>query len=84
MGDGLALAGDGVLEDVDGVLHRRPVQTHLQRVDAGRHILSQQVAGLRLQLLSEGGDLLRAQTCTQNIRLYLKPRTPSRFYYELD
>lgn len=51
-----------MLEDVHGVLDCLPVETHLQRVDAGGDVLGQQVARLRPQPLLEGGDLLLAQT----------------------
>lgn len=62
VGDGLALCGDRVLEDVHSILDSLPVQTNLQRVDAGRHILGQEVAWLGPQPLKEGGYLLLTQT----------------------
>lgn len=55
VGDGFALCGDRVLEDVHSILDSLPVQTNLQRVDAGRHILGQHVAWLSPQPLQEGG-----------------------------
>lgn len=45
-----------------GILDSLPVQTHLQRVDAGGHVLGQQVAWLSSQPLDEGGHLLLTQT----------------------
>lgn len=62
VGDGFALCGDRVLEDVHGVLDSLPVQTNLQRVDTGGHVLGQQVAWLGSQPLEEGGHLLLTQT----------------------
>lgn len=58
IGDRLALCGYGVLEDVHCVLHRLPVETHLQWVDASGHILSQQVPGLRTETLHKGRYLI--------------------------
>ncbi|KAF3847921.1 hypothetical protein F7725_020949 [Dissostichus mawsoni] len=51
------------MEDVHSILDGLPLQTDLQRVDAGRHILGQQVARLGPQPLQEGGDFLLTQTC---------------------
>lgn len=63
VGDGLALGGHGVLEDLHGVLHHLPLQAHLQRVVACRHVLGQQELRLGPQPPSEGDGLLRAQPC---------------------
>lgn len=68
VGDGLALCGERVLEDVHSILDGLPVQTNLQRVDAGRHILGQQVAWLGPQPLQEGGHLLLTQTWGRRIK----------------
>lgn len=62
VGDGLALCGNRVLEDVHSILYSLPVKTHLQRVDAGWHILGQQVTRLRPHPLNKGGYLLLTQT----------------------
>lgn len=62
IGDGLALCGDRVLEDVHSILYSLPVKTNLQRVDAGWHILGQQVTWLGPHPLNKGGDLLLTQT----------------------
>lgn len=51
-----------MLEDVHSILDSLPVQTNLQRVNAGRHILGQEVAWLAPQPLKEGGYLLLTQT----------------------
>lgn len=61
VGDGLALGGQGVLEDLHSVLHHLALQAHLQRVAARRHILGQQEAGLGPQPAAEGSGLLWAQ-----------------------
>lgn len=53
-----------MLEDVHSILDSLPVQTNLQWVNAGRHILGQQVAWLGPQPLKEGGYLLLTQTWT--------------------
>lgn len=63
VGDGLALGRHGVLEDLYGVLHHLPLQTHLQRVAAGRHVLGQQELRLSPQPPGEGRGLFRAEPC---------------------
>lgn len=62
VGDGLALCGDRVLEDVHSILYSLPVKTNLQRVDAGWHILGQQITRLRPHPLNKGCYLLLTQT----------------------
>lgn len=69
VGDGLALCGNRVLEDVHSVLYSLSLQTNLQWVDACRHVLCQQVAWLGLQPFGEVCNLLWTQTWrTRKIR----------------